>query len=48
MGSLSDGAGGRDLPVLLGAALTTAVIVLIINLIVDLSYSYFDPKVRAG
>jgi len=38
----------RDLPVLLGVALTTAVIVLIINLIVDLSYSYFDPKVRAG
>ncbi len=38
----------RDLPVLLGVALTTAVIVLIINLIVDMSYSYFDPKVRAG
>jgi len=38
----------RDLPVLLGVALTTAVIVLIINLIVDISYSYFDPKVRAG
>ena len=38
----------RDLPVLLGVALTTAIIVLIINLFVDLSYSYFDPKVRAG
>ena len=38
----------RDMPVLLGVALTTAIIVLIINLFVDLSYSYFDPKVRAG
>ena len=38
----------RDLPVLLGVALTTAVIVLLINLIVDMSYGYFDPKVRAG
>jgi len=38
----------RDLPVLLGVALTTAVIVLIVNLLVDMSYGYFDPKVRAG
>jgi len=38
----------RDLPVLLGVALTTAVVVLVVNLLVDLSYSYFDPKVRAG
>ncbi len=36
----------RDLPVLLGVALTTAVIVLLVNLIVDISYGYFDPKVR--
>ena len=38
----------RDLPVLLGVALTTAIVVLLVNLIVDMSYSYFDPKVRAG
>ena len=37
----------RDLPVLLGVALTTAVVVLTINLLVDMSYGYFDPKVRA-
>lgn len=37
----------RDLPVLLGVALTTAIIVLLVNLIVDMSYGYFDPKVRA-
>ncbi len=37
----------RDLPVLLGVALTTAIVVLLINLLVDMSYGYFDPKVRA-
>ena len=37
----------RDLPVLLGVALVTAVVVLFINLLVDMSYGYFDPKVRA-
>ena len=36
----------RDLPVLLGVALITAVVVLFVNLLVDMSYSYFDPKVR--
>jgi peptide/nickel transport system permease protein len=36
----------RDLPVLLGVALITAIIVLLVNLLVDMSYSYFDPKVR--
>jgi len=38
----------RDLPVLLGVALTTAIVVLLVNLIVDMSYSYFDPKVRSA
>lgn len=38
----------RDLPTLLGVALTTAVIVLLVNLVVDLSYGYLDPKVRAA
>jgi len=37
----------RDLPVLLGVALISAVVVLIVNLIVDMSYGFFDPKVRA-
>lgn len=36
----------RDLPVLLGVALVTAVVVLLVNLVVDISYGYFDPKVR--
>jgi peptide/nickel transport system permease protein len=38
----------RDLPMLLGIALVTAVIVLVVNLLVDLSYGYLDPKVRAA
>ena len=38
----------RDLPVLLGVALATAVVVLLVNLFVDMSYGYFDPKVRAA
>ena len=38
----------RDLPVLLGVALVSAVIVLIVNLIVDMSYGYLDPKVRSA
>jgi peptide/nickel transport system permease protein len=38
----------RDLPVLLGVALTTAIVVLLVNLLVDISYGYFDPKVRVG
>ncbi|MGY1917027.1 ABC transporter permease [Blastococcus sp. SYSU DS0973] len=38
----------RDLPTLLGVALVTAVIVLFVNLLVDLSYGYLDPKVRAA
>jgi peptide/nickel transport system permease protein len=33
--------------VLLGIALITAIVVLIVNLLVDMSYGYFDPKVRA-
>jgi peptide/nickel transport system permease protein len=37
----------RDLPVLLGVALVTAIVVLVVNLLVDMSYGYFDPKVRA-
>ncbi len=38
----------RDLPVLLGVALTTATVVLFVNLLVDMSYGYFDPKVRTA
>ncbi|WP_300680653.1 ABC transporter permease [Nocardioides sp.] len=36
----------RDIPVLLGLVALTTLIVLVINLLVDISYGYFNPKVR--
>ena len=36
----------RDYPVIQGAALLAGVMVLLLNLLVDLSYSYFDPRIR--
>jgi ABC-type dipeptide/oligopeptide/nickel transport system permease component len=36
----------RDYPMLQGAALLTAVFITILNFLVDVSYLYFDPRVR--
>lgn len=36
----------QDIPVILGLVLVSAVIVLITNLLVDLSYAYFNPRLR--
>lgn len=36
----------RDIPVLLGLVALTTIIVLAVNLLVDISYGYFNPKVR--
>ena len=36
----------RDYPLVLGAALVYCVILVLANLIVDLLYSYFDPRIR--
>lgn len=38
----------RDLPVLLGVATISALMVLIVNLLVDLSYLVLNPKVRSA
>jgi ABC-type dipeptide/oligopeptide/nickel transport system permease component len=38
----------RDLPVLLGLTLTVVLAYAIINLLVDLSYAFFDPRIRLG
>lgn len=38
----------RDVPVIQGVVLLSAVGVLICNLVVDMSYGYFNPKVRAA
>ena len=36
----------RDIPVILGIGLFSALIILIVNLLVDLSYGWLSPKVR--
>lgn len=38
--------GDDDLPVIMGIVLVTGVIVVTMNLIVDIAYSYIDPRVR--
>lgn len=37
----------RDIPVILGVVMVSAVAVLIVNLIVDVSYGYFNPRLRS-
>jgi ABC-type dipeptide/oligopeptide/nickel transport system permease component len=37
---------GRDFPVVQGITLMVAVVVLLINLLVDLAYAYVDPRIR--
>lgn len=39
---------GRDYPMIQGVALFAAVGVLVTNLLVDISYAYFNPKVRGS
>ena len=38
----------RDLPVLLGLVLVVVLVYATINLVVDLSYAWFDPRIRYG
>jgi ABC-type dipeptide/oligopeptide/nickel transport system permease component len=38
----------RDAPVLLGLTLVVVLAYAVINLLVDLSYAWFDPRVRLG
>jgi peptide/nickel transport system permease protein len=37
---------GRDFPVVQGITVMVALVVLLINLLVDLTYSYVDPRIR--
>ncbi|MDK3020780.1 ABC transporter permease [Pseudodonghicola flavimaris] len=43
---LVDSIYGRDYPVLQGALLFIAAIYVVTNLLIDIAYSFFDPKVR--
>jgi ABC-type dipeptide/oligopeptide/nickel transport system permease component len=38
----------RDLPVLLGLTLAVVLAYAIINIVVDVSYAWFDPRIRLG
>jgi peptide/nickel transport system permease protein len=38
----------RDLPMLLGLTMAVVLAYAIINLIVDVSYAWFDPRIRLG
>ncbi|MDK1279669.1 ABC transporter permease [Arthrobacter sp. zg-Y820] len=42
-----DAVQSRDIPVMLGFVLFTTLVVVVVNLLVDLSYGYLSPKVRA-
>lgn len=43
---LLEAVGNRDYPMITGVFLITGIAVIIINLLVDLSYGWFDPKMR--
>ena len=38
--------GQRDWPIVMGGVILVVLIVMVINLIVDISYAYFDPRIR--
>ncbi len=43
---LYDAIVGRDYPIVQGAALLIALIIVLINLLVDLSYAFLDPRIQ--
>jgi len=48
MGSeLASALGSRDVPIVLGLTLVIVLIYVFINLLVDLSYAWFDPRIRS-
>jgi ABC-type dipeptide/oligopeptide/nickel transport system permease component len=40
--------GGFNLPILAGVMFMIALTVIVLNLIVDLTYAYLDPRIRLG
>jgi oligopeptide transport system permease protein len=45
---IANAVGTRDLPVLLGLTLAVVLAFALINLVVDVSYAFFDPRIRLG
>jgi peptide/nickel transport system permease protein len=46
--TIADSVTHRDLPVLLGLTLVVVIVYALVNLIVDVSYAWFDPRIRLG
>ncbi len=47
MGRLAyEAISGRDFPVIQAVVLVTALIVVVVNLVVDLLYAVIDPRIR--
>ena len=46
--AIADSVIDRDLPITLGLTLAVVIAYSIINLLVDLSYAWFDPRIRLG
>ena len=44
--SMVDAIAVRDYPVLQGLVLFNVMLVLVINLLVDISYAFIDPRIR--
>jgi peptide/nickel transport system permease protein len=38
----------RDLPLIEASVIVIAVMIVIVNLVIDLTYSFLDPRVRYG
>jgi peptide/nickel transport system permease protein len=45
---LVDSIFGRDYPVVQGFTLIIALLFVFVNLLVDISYAYLDPRIRLG
>jgi ABC-type dipeptide/oligopeptide/nickel transport system permease component len=46
--TIATAVSARDLPVVLGLTLAVVIVYSVINLLVDVSYAWFDPRVRLG
>lgn len=46
--TIAESVGSRDLPVTLGLTLAVVIVYSVANLLVDLSYAWFDPRIRLG
>lgn len=44
----ADAARSRDMPLLMGCTLFYALIIMVMNLLVDLAYGWLDPRIRFG